>query len=104
MSSWVADVREALDEAGPTLDGVCSVHVFGSALNRPDPADLDLLVVYDPNRIPPRRATNLRRVIVSACATVPLRPVEIVLLTAAEAAATNFADMEHAERVYEDRR
>lgn len=101
MTSCVDRVPEAIDAVAPELKGVLSVHVFGSALHEAEPKDLDLLVVYDPVQIPPRRAAGrLRPIMAHACAAAALPPADVVLLTGSEADATDFAHREHARLVY----
>lgn len=100
MTSCRHRIREALEAVAPALSGVISVHVFGSALHYEEPRDLDLLVVYNPFLIPPRRAGALQAVVAGACAAAALPPADVVLLTEAEAEATQFARREHARLVY----
>jgi predicted nucleotidyltransferase len=100
MTSCTQQLPEALNAVAPALRGVISVHVFGSELYDPEPKDLDLLVVYDATHTPPHRATALRTAVVGACRAITQRPVDVVLLTEAEAEATRFVSREQAELVY----
>ena len=75
--------------------------LFGSALRESDPRDVDLLVVYDPQAMPPARAAGLRQIVVRACAEAIVRPLDVVLLTGEEARDTRFADREHAKLIFD---
>lgn len=102
MTSRSARIRDALGAADPgALRGVVSVYVFGSSLHSDAPRDLDLLVVYDPARVPPSRAAALREIVAGICPPNAGGRPDIVLLTPAEAEATDFARREQAELVYE---
>jgi predicted nucleotidyltransferase len=81
--------------------GLKQVYLFGSALRTDDPADLDLLLVYDPGVIAPRDAHRLGALVRAALGTT--LPVETVLLTKAEAATSRFAEREAADLVWDAR-
>src|SRR5688500_7918764 len=68
MTSLSAKLRDAFHAGAHALRGVVSIHVFGSSLYQEAPGELDLLVVYDPEEIPPRRAAALREAVGQACA------------------------------------
>jgi predicted nucleotidyltransferase len=70
------------------LRGVVEVHLFGSALVRDEPNDIDLLVVWDRAAISSADALALRQVI-RAGVGVDLR-IDITLLTAVEQASSGF--------------
>ena len=77
------------------------VYLFGSALHRPDPQDVDLLVVYDPEVLPPALAGGLRDAVVRACLGATVHPVDLVMLTDEEAEQTDFAAREDARLIYQ---
>lgn len=94
-------LETAIQAAAPALTGVRQVFLFGSALDKPDPQDVDLLVVYDPSEIPPGEAAGLRSVLTQACAEAAIHPLDVVLLTGEEAHDTDFPARENAELVFQ---
>lgn len=101
MTSLVDDLQAAIEASAETVSGMQRVYVFGSALHRPDPQDVDLLVVYDPDVLPPARTGGLRDAMVQACIGATVHPVDLVLLTQEEAEQTEFAVREQARLIYE---
>lgn len=77
------------------------VYLFGSALHRHDPQDVDLLVIYDPDVLPPAQAASLRHAMVQACIGATMHPLDLVILTNEEAEQTNFAVREDARLIFE---
>jgi predicted nucleotidyltransferase len=97
---WLTDLERTISGAAADIGGLREVSVFGSALRRPDPNDVDMLVVYDPAELAPLDAVQVRAVLARACAHISVQPVDIVLLTEDEAQDTGFREAEGAKVVY----
>ena len=85
-SSSIESVREGLARQLVATPGVVDAYLFGSALRRDDPKDVDVIVVYDEPLGPQSVGAAIRplvREIVSAELGIP---AHVVLLTRAEAA------------------
>ena len=73
--------------------------VFGSALTHRRPQDLDLLLVYDGNRITPAEACTARSTLRAALKRFAV-PMEICLLSVREAESSNFVEEESCRSVW----
>lgn len=87
IATSLASDLAALAATG-ALRGVSEVHLFGSALVRASPRDVDLLVIWDPVVLSSQEAAQLRRVI-RAGVEAEL-PLDITLLTDSERRSVGF--------------
>ena len=91
MSSSITRLRNAVVPWAEETPGVVGIEVFGSALRRADPHDIDLLVVYDRNVVSPLDAAHFVRSSLSEVAAgCDLPEVDVTLLTVAERAEPGF--------------
>jgi predicted nucleotidyltransferase len=75
------------------------VYLFGSARYDSDPRDVDLLLVYD-RRLSPSDAIRLRTELVGLLSDAVTPPLDVALLSLAEAADSNFVRSEGALLVH----
>lgn len=90
MSSWLTRIAR-IAAAAEVPEGVC-VYLFGSALRRTDPADLDLLVVYRDGRVAEARALIGR--LRANADELEYPPTDFVVLSESEDAVVAFAASE----------
>jgi hypothetical protein len=92
-SLWITRLR-AMKNAKRVVDAVGGkLFVFGSALTHERPRDLDLLLVYDANRITAGEACAARSTLRAVLETFSA-PMEICLLSAREAESSKFVEEE----------
>jgi predicted nucleotidyltransferase len=95
-TSFITSLRSAL-EATPRPEGLLELWLFGSSTHSENPADVDILLVYDDACLDPRRARSvLDPTIRRALAAVTDRELDLVLLTATEEQELRFAERENA--------
>lgn len=95
LSTWLADLARLL--ADVEVPPSCAVWLFGSALCRSDPEDIDLLILYQEHRMHDGR--SLRDRLIVAARRLGLPPLDFVLLSSVEEACVRFALHEGAVRV-----
>ncbi|WP_145272908.1 hypothetical protein [Prescottella equi] len=91
-------IAEAIGQIGAILDahGGIDAYLFGSALTRDDPADIDLLIVYPDRHQLHRFLAELERIV------GPLA-IDLTAMTACELAGSGFLDRSKAVPIREFR-
>jgi len=74
--------------------------MFGSACFADDPRDIDVLIVYDPRKLPVGKAIDFRIRLAKAIFAATRRPVDILLLSQAEVVQTGFLHQVDPIRVF----
>jgi hypothetical protein len=105
VTSWHTRLQRKIERATawgdlPPLDDV-RLYLFGSAMRRPNPMDLDLLLVYDESRIRPRAAICLRDELVRFVEEEFRLPVDVVVLSGWESLQTRFIEAEGAIPIWD---
>ena len=83
----------------PKASGISEVRLFGSAVRVVTPRDLDFVVVYDEQVVPPARANRLRSELKAAVATVTSLPCDVTLFTEQENTRDRF-DLETSKQLW----
>jgi len=73
-----------------------SIYLIGSGRTRNDPADLDLVIVYDPTQVSSRYALFLRNELATTVEGTFGLSVDICLLSTSEADQSQFLEEERA--------
>jgi|SRR6188472_2281204 len=86
----ITDLQNLIAKWAPKASGLSEVHLFGSALRVATPRDLDFVVVYDKQVVPPAQASRLRSELKAAVATVTALPCDVTLFTEQENSRNRF--------------
>jgi hypothetical protein len=94
------NITKKMTKAGPSiitskLDGA-ELFVFGSAAHRDDPGDLDVLVIYDPDKMPTNRVCERSQRWFTVIESATRLKVHPVILTKAEERQMRFRSCERA--------
>lgn len=99
-SSWTTLLlRLAGELKAAGISGV-DVYLFGSARRTEDPGDLDVLVVYDSGVHTPASAVRIRQEFYRLATRHTAMPLDISLLSDAEAESSRFVEMEGADLIF----
>lgn len=88
--SRVANVMHAIKNVAKLPDGL-RFFLFGSCRYAERPADVDVLFIYDPSKLPPQLAYAKCRPLMNAISEASRLPVHPVLLTDEEAQRSDFS-------------
>lgn len=89
-----------LSEADDTLLHNLEIHLFGSALTKDDPRDLDILIVYNKRKLSIDDAIRVRHETQRMIQTCSRLPVHVCFLSHDELMTSDFATREHAVKVF----